>query len=330
MQIWPARTARNFGPNRRMQFPNTILSLKYSGAGRAAPENSSARAGAFRGPRLHAEAGYPRGDPLPHGESARSLQRVQVPIGQAPEPAQQPCLDEDIADRTFARQANETSATRLLLLNLQAPRRLALVAGAVGLLLVPALGVLGYQWLSKLNSAGSAPVPVMNTVVEKTLSAGEVLSGEKRLDRSANTSPIDQPKKVRIVTFRRHGGAVSTPASGFTLGERSNLDAFAVGPINLSPVDAADGEAAGIPTSPHLEQSKSISSAASSAVQTIDNQDVSRAAAMPAPDSVRNRKIPCQSAAGRGGHWAWRIIDSRKCWYEGKAGMSKNNLRWGP
>jgi|SRR6266850_5900949 len=28
------------------------------------------------------------------------------------------------------------------------------------------------------------------------------------------------------------------------------------------------------------------------------------------------------------GHWSWRLIDGRKCWYSGKTVISKSLLRW--
>jgi hypothetical protein len=28
------------------------------------------------------------------------------------------------------------------------------------------------------------------------------------------------------------------------------------------------------------------------------------------------------------GYWSWRIIDGRKCWYEGKPMLSKSSLEW--
>jgi hypothetical protein len=28
------------------------------------------------------------------------------------------------------------------------------------------------------------------------------------------------------------------------------------------------------------------------------------------------------------GHWSWRLIDGRKCWYAGKAMISKSLLQW--
>ena len=28
------------------------------------------------------------------------------------------------------------------------------------------------------------------------------------------------------------------------------------------------------------------------------------------------------------GHWSWRMIDGRKCWYAGKSVISRSSLRW--
>ena len=40
--------------------------------------------------------------------------------------------------------------------------------------------------------------------------------------------------------------------------------------------------------------------------------------------------IECASElpAVRSGHWSYRIIDGRKCWYEGKTMLPKSALRW--
>jgi hypothetical protein len=40
--------------------------------------------------------------------------------------------------------------------------------------------------------------------------------------------------------------------------------------------------------------------------------------------------IACASEvpAARGGHWYYRIIDGRKCWYQGKPIMPKTSLHW--
>jgi hypothetical protein len=36
----------------------------------------------------------------------------------------------------------------------------------------------------------------------------------------------------------------------------------------------------------------------------------------------------CRAAASNHGHWSWRLIDGRKCWYAGKAVISKSSLKW--
>jgi len=41
-------------------------------------------------------------------------------------------------------------------------------------------------------------------------------------------------------------------------------------------------------------------------------------------------KQQCSTAAGHTGYWSWRMIDNRKCWYEGKPMLSKELLEWAP
>jgi hypothetical protein len=39
--------------------------------------------------------------------------------------------------------------------------------------------------------------------------------------------------------------------------------------------------------------------------------------------------VECQpSAQASDSHWAWRLIDGRKCWYKGASGMDKSLLHW--
>ncbi|HEY6257132.1 MAG TPA: hypothetical protein VIY51_15210 [Xanthobacteraceae bacterium] len=39
--------------------------------------------------------------------------------------------------------------------------------------------------------------------------------------------------------------------------------------------------------------------------------------------------IECQtSVQNSDSHWAWRLIDGRKCWYKGASGMDKSLLHW--
>lgn len=41
-------------------------------------------------------------------------------------------------------------------------------------------------------------------------------------------------------------------------------------------------------------------------------------------------KQQCSVAMPTGphGYWSWRLIDGRKCWYEGKPMLSKSSLQW--
>jgi hypothetical protein len=37
----------------------------------------------------------------------------------------------------------------------------------------------------------------------------------------------------------------------------------------------------------------------------------------------------CSASPGKTqGHWSWRLIDGRKCWYAGKMVIAKTSLRW--
>jgi hypothetical protein len=41
--------------------------------------------------------------------------------------------------------------------------------------------------------------------------------------------------------------------------------------------------------------------------------------------------VACQTSKPAGhGSWSWRLIDGRKCWYEGTVGMDKSLLHWPP
>jgi hypothetical protein len=39
-------------------------------------------------------------------------------------------------------------------------------------------------------------------------------------------------------------------------------------------------------------------------------------------------KQQCSVSAGSQGYWSWRMIDGRKCWYEGKPMLSRAMLAW--
>jgi hypothetical protein len=40
--------------------------------------------------------------------------------------------------------------------------------------------------------------------------------------------------------------------------------------------------------------------------------------------------ITCQAElpSARTGYWSWRIIDGRRCWYQGRQGVAKSQLQW--
>jgi hypothetical protein len=48
------------------------------------------------------------------------------------------------------------------------------------------------------------------------------------------------------------------------------------------------------------------------------------------PTAQANAPIKeCSASPGKTqGHWSWRLIDGRKCWYAGKAVIAKASLRW--
>lgn len=39
-------------------------------------------------------------------------------------------------------------------------------------------------------------------------------------------------------------------------------------------------------------------------------------------------KQQCSVSTGKHGYWSWRMIDGRKCWYEGKPMLSRAMLEW--
>jgi len=48
------------------------------------------------------------------------------------------------------------------------------------------------------------------------------------------------------------------------------------------------------------------------------------------PPAQANAPIrECSASPGKTqGHWSWRLIDGRKCWYAGKMVIAKASLRW--
>jgi hypothetical protein len=56
------------------------------------------------------------------------------------------------------------------------------------------------------------------------------------------------------------------------------------------------------------------------------------ASLVPTVVPVAQAKAPikeCSASPGKtSGHWSWRLIDGRKCWYAGKMVIAKASLRW--
>jgi len=48
------------------------------------------------------------------------------------------------------------------------------------------------------------------------------------------------------------------------------------------------------------------------------------------PPAVTAKAIECQSSPppNNKNHWAWRLVDNKKCWYAGEPGMDKSKLHW--
>ncbi len=43
---------------------------------------------------------------------------------------------------------------------------------------------------------------------------------------------------------------------------------------------------------------------------------------------MATQAIECQSSMGNAGHWMWRQIDNKKCWYLGNKLVAKSELYW--
>ena len=43
-----------------------------------------------------------------------------------------------------------------------------------------------------------------------------------------------------------------------------------------------------------------------------------------------NSAVECKAElpAAPTGHWSWRTVDGKRCWYQGPPGMDKANLQW--
>jgi hypothetical protein len=49
---------------------------------------------------------------------------------------------------------------------------------------------------------------------------------------------------------------------------------------------------------------------------------------MPIAPAIAKQQCSASMPSGPHGYWSWRMIDGRKCWYEGKPMLSKSSLEW--
>jgi hypothetical protein len=49
---------------------------------------------------------------------------------------------------------------------------------------------------------------------------------------------------------------------------------------------------------------------------------------MPTATAAAKQQCSASTPANAHGYWSWRMIDGRKCWYEGKPMLSKSLLEW--
>jgi hypothetical protein len=46
------------------------------------------------------------------------------------------------------------------------------------------------------------------------------------------------------------------------------------------------------------------------------------------PNAQAKQQCSAAMPSNPHGYWSWRLIDGRKCWYEGKPMLSKSSLEW--
>ena len=49
---------------------------------------------------------------------------------------------------------------------------------------------------------------------------------------------------------------------------------------------------------------------------------------MPIASAFAKQQCSESTLSNQRGYWSWRMIDGRKCWYEGKPMLSKSSLEW--
>jgi hypothetical protein len=234
------------------------------------------------------------------------------------------------------------------------------IAGFAGAALISILAAVAYYAPSASTTIVQTPVSADNILEAKTTAAGQtVYSGEL----NAVTDKVDEARTT-AAGQTVYGGelnqqAANTSAPILPASELTAPEARSDGPnnhraINIRPdIEAADTSAAELNTSatvrarPGAGERPEVGTTSTSAAAfpdprselstspsllpgaDVEEQKKIRTSATP-PQIAPRELITCQASAGSGGYWAWRRIDGRKCWYQGKSGMSKDNLRWGP
>ena len=51
-------------------------------------------------------------------------------------------------------------------------------------------------------------------------------------------------------------------------------------------------------------------------------------ASVETPDAQAKQQCSAEIPSSKHGYWSYRLIDGRKCWYEGKPMLSKSLLEW--
>ena len=203
------------------------------------------------------------------------------------------------------------------------------IAGIAGSVLIGALAAVSYYALGMSNMPGTAPVIAYSSIKTKSTAPAQNNSGEARNEQAPKTFRSDQPKKVRTVTIRPDVGAANMSAAESSTNVEDELNTSAVPHANQNSAERRDVEVASTPATAFPDpRSEPNFPPASRAGTNTDAQKNVRASAARPQVAVRSGGIACQASPGSGAYWAWRLIDGRKCWYEGKPGMSKDNLRW--
>jgi hypothetical protein len=203
------------------------------------------------------------------------------------------------------------------------------IAGIAGSVLIGALAAVGYYALGASNATGPAPAIAHGSIKAKATAAAQSDAGEARNMEPPKTFGSDQPNKVRTVTIRPDVGAANMSAAQSSTNVDSELSTSAVPGARRNSAERRDVGAASTPAAAFAyPRSKPNIPPAPPARANADAQKNVRAGAARPQVAARSGGKTCQVSPGSGGYWAWRMIDGRKCWYEGRPGISKDSLRW--